>query len=312
MDASSLDFAYKYPFSKEAKEIVGSYEAKSVDPRYLELAARQIENATTAGIDYKEIGLKSVKVDYLMAYLYSRMLLSAIKRVDVIKEYAASEARRSGQALAVAGIDEIIKVAGYLGIRLNRSMDRDESRAMLIGFADYIAYAPRNPEFELVNQNLSGGVVLADKSRIAAVLEKAMAGQIAKGLPIKSSELPKQIIEYSRRVKLKKVEIKGIAAQGSRTEAWIEKLLSTPISDVRHRTVNLILAPYLVNTRKLDVEAAVKVIVDYIERCKLVDPDTKVNQRYIEYQCNYAKNKGMRPLSFEKAKELLGNAVEFN
>ncbi len=93
--------------------------------------------------------------------------------------------------------------------------------------------------------------------------------------------------------------------------SWIEKLLTTPIPDVRHRTVNLILAPYMMNVRKLDEDAAVKVISEYIDRCKLVNPSTNVNESYIRYQCRYSKTKGMRPLAASRAKELLAEMIEF-
>ena len=98
--------------------------------------------------------------------------------------------------------------------------------------------------------------------------------------------------------------------KGQKTFRWIERLLQTPIPDVRHRTVNLILAPYLVNVRNMSPEEAFKVINDYIERCKKVNPDTKIGEQYIRYQCNYAKKRGMRPLALQKAKELLGGLVE--
>ena len=76
--------------------------------------------------------------------------------------------------------------------------------------------------------------------------------------------------------------------------------------------MNLILAPYLVNTKGLDVEQASRRIIVYIERCKQIDPSTKINDRYIEYQCNYAKRKGLRPLSMERARELLGEHIDFD
>jgi hypothetical protein len=75
--------------------------------------------------------------------------------------------------------------------------------------------------------------------------------------------------------------------------------------------VNLILAPYLVNSKGLEVEQASRIIVDYIERCKQIDPSTKINERYIEYQCNYAKKRGLRPLSLDRARELLGDQIDF-
>ena len=141
------------------------------------------------------------------------------------------------------------------------------------------------------------------------ILEQAVRKEISKGLPIKITDLPKQVIEYSKGLKLKpaaKIEVKA----GKKSEEWIEKLLQTPIADVRHRTVNLILAPYLVNTKGYDVEQATKIINDYIERCKEIDPNTKITESYIRYQCNYAKRRGLKTLSLDRAKELLGSQVD--
>ena len=106
-------------------------------------------------------------------------------------------------------------------------------------------------------------------------------------------------------------EKRAIRAETAGSYAWIERLLTIPIPDVRHRTVNLILAPYLMNVRKLEEDDAVKAISDYIERCKLVNPNTNVNESYIRYQCRYSKTKGMRPLAASRAKELLAEMIEF-
>ena len=60
----------------------------------------------------------------------------------------------------------------------------------------------------------------------------------------------------------------------------------------------------------MDVEQAVEIIKKYIDECKQLNPNTDVSETYIRYQCNYAKNKGMRPLSLSKARELLGEYVD--
>jgi hypothetical protein len=44
------------------------------------------------------------------------------------------------------------------------------------------------------------------------------------------------------------------------TIPWIEKLLQTTIDDYRKNAVNLILAPYLINVRKLSYDAALNII----------------------------------------------------
>lgn len=311
--AGDLDFAYRYPFSSEAKEIV-SVHADRIDPKYLEMAGRHIDNATGIGIDYTEISMASVKTDYVMTYLYSRMLLSALKRADLIKLYATAEAKRCAGAMN-SNSDDMVKVAGELGIRLTGTFKTQKNELAIddqvISFIDYVKYAPSIPSLALVNQKLGGGTVILGKSNMVKVLEQAIIGEITKGLPIKSTELPKQVIDYSKGLKFRVVVETMAIPAGKRSEQWIEGLLNKPIADVRHRTVNLILAPYLTNTKGLSVEQASKIIHDYIEKCKQVDPNTKVNDSYIRYQCDYAKKRGLRPLSLDRAKELLGNQIDF-
>ncbi len=306
-----LDFAYKYPFSKEAKQIV-SNQASSISPKYIEMAGKNIDNATTKGIDYTDINIGSVKLDYIMTYLYSRMLLSAIKRPDLIKLYAIAEAKRSYGALLVSDNKDLITIASQLGIALTGTFDRKKDKEgieeLSMSFIDYVKYAPRLPSFELVNQRLSGGIVLLGRNTAVRLVEQAIIKEIVRGLPIKSTELPKQVTEYSKGLKFRTMTPTA-PKLGKKIEDWIEILLQTPIADVRHRTVNLILAPYLVNTKGLEVEEASRIISDYIERCRQIDPSTKINESYIRYQCTYAKKRGLKPLSFERAKELLGDQV---
>ncbi len=312
LNPGKLDFAYKYPFSNEAKEIVQG-QVNEIDIKYLDMGGRHIENAMSGDMDYKSISIASIKLDYIMTYLYSRMLLSALKRTDLIKLYSIAEAKRSYKALSSNG-DDMIDVALQLGIRLtntfSKSKDRNGIDELALGFMDYVKYAPRLPNFELVNQKLSGGVVVLNRNSIAKVLEQAIMNEIAKSLPIKSTDLPKQVIEYAKGLRFRTIVKQDTGGQGKKTSDWIEKLLQTPIADVRHRTVNLILAPYLVNAKGFEVEQASKIIIDYIERCKQIDPSTKINDNYIKYQCAYAKKRGLRPLSLERAKELLGSQVD--
>jgi hypothetical protein len=312
MNDNALDFAYRYPFSDEAKRIVEKQEDR-INIKYLDMAAKHIDNALAGNLTYKEIKMDSIRLDYVMAYLYSRLLLSAVKRRDIIKSYALAEARRSAEILPLSDDSDVKRIAAELGIEMNSSFDSVRSNRQnefAMSFVDYVNNTPKDKGFALVNQKLSNGVVLLNKTQLSRIIERAIEGEISKGLPIKSSDLPKQVIEYSKTLRFKTI---AKAEQSSKkgSEAWIEKLLQTPIADVRHRTVNLILAPYLVNTKGIDVEQAAKIIIEYIDRCRAIDPNTKINERYIEYQCDYAKKKGLRPLSLSRAKELLGEQINF-
>ena len=48
---------------------------------------------------------------------------------------------------------------------------------------------------------------------------------------------------------------------------WIEVLLKTPLDDYRKTIVNLVLAPYLINIRQLEYQAAFNIIKSWLEQC---------------------------------------------
>jgi hypothetical protein len=55
--------------------------------------------------------------------------------------------------------------------------------------------------------------------------------------------------------------------QNNDTIFWIEKLLITPISDFRKNATNLILAPYLVNIKKLSYQQSFDILTDWLKKC---------------------------------------------
>jgi Primase X len=68
------------------------------------------------------------------------------------------------------------------------------------------------------------------------------------------------------------------------TIPWIEKLLQTPIDDYRKNAVNLILAPYLINIKKLSYDHALNIINSWLIKCgKLRQPDQN-----FDYMVRYA------------------------
>lgn len=301
---SSLDIAYKYPFSQEAKAVVEG-AGSQVSYKYLVMAQHHIESALDKGIPISDTALSSTKTDYIMTYLYSRMLVSAAARRDIIANYAAAEAKRSSVFLSAAAPNELIGVGEELGLHITPGV-AGPVRQFTMGFSEFLRYSPQVKGITLVNQRLNHGIVLLNDHSIARLMQEAIRQQIASSLPIPKSELPPEVVDYSKTMRLN-VKEKIVAKRSpSASHNWIERLLVTPIADVRHRTVNLILAPYLTNVKGMGVEEATRRIMEYIEMCKGVDPSTRINEAYVRYQCNYAKRKGSKPLSLTRAKELLG------
>ena len=113
-----------------------------------------------------------------------------------------------------------------------------------------------------------------------------------------------------KEVKLKKrIEQKFGFKEGERHSlSWIETLLQTPVSDFRKNAIGLILAPYLINIRKMSYDEAFQMLKDWLDKCnelRRLDPNFSYK---IKYSLNAAIRKQQLPLKLttleSKNKEL--------
>jgi hypothetical protein len=83
---------------------------------------------------------------------------------------------------------------------------------------------------------------------------------------------------------------------------WIEVLLNMPIEDYRKEAIRRILAPYLINIRKLTYDDAFNVIKNWLDSCDNVNPlNFNANVR-IKYSLRAATHVGYRPVGFNDLK----------
>lgn len=305
MEVDELDFAYRYPFSDEAKSIIGGMLLQKVDRVHLVQAKEHVNTLLNSkGNTLTYIESNYLKKDYLLTYLYSRMLVSASSDPWILDRFSGSEAKRSTDSLRFETSQSRIN---HLGTELGLKLGVDDG----VFYMDFISYTKNRPnvkEFYLVNQKLKNGKVFLEKNELASVMENVIKSKIKGGLPISRKDLPLEVIAFCKENPFT-VRVQKTRVEAGKNRGWIERLLEYPILDGRHRVVNLILAPYFVNVRKLEVEEAVKRISEYIERCKKANPDTRITEQYIRYQCNYAKRKGLRVLSLKRARELIGEEL---
>ena len=304
IDSAKLDFAYKYPVSKEAREVISQLDS-GLDEKYIRLGAMRVEDDINSDdISFTKTSMSELKKSSIISYVYSRMVISAINSRYALDRYVKAEARRIGDALLDDTSENMLRIASQLHVPMEES-----NSEFVIGFEKYLVFSPRTPVFSLVHQKLDKGKVYISRELAARISETSATASIAQNLPIKPSEIPKKVIDYSKTVKLPKQKI-SISKANAPSYSWIDRLISTPIPDIRHRAVNLILAPYFVNVKGLSEAEAAKAINDYIERCRQINPETRINSSYIMYQCRYAKSKGLKPLSYTKAKELLKGIID--
>jgi hypothetical protein len=81
---------------------------------------------------------------------------------------------------------------------------------------------------------------------------------------------------------------------------WIEKLIQTPIEDHRKFAVWRILAPYLINIKKLSYNEAFSIIKDWLNKCGTLRMLDFIPDYLIKYNLNNAKRIGYLPISIDK------------
>jgi hypothetical protein len=131
-DKEMLDFAYRYPFSKEAKEVISLRNMSTIEQKYMELAKLHIEEAVSKGIEFRDIGLDYSKTDYVVVYLYSRMLVGATGDPALMEKYADAEARRSAKVIKTERRERIARILEEIGI--SGKFDRDGNLEVPVSF----------------------------------------------------------------------------------------------------------------------------------------------------------------------------------
>src|SRR5919198_5166621 len=88
----------------------------------------------------------------------------------------------------------------------------------------------------------------------------------------------------------------------SNTIPWIEKLLETPIDDYRKNAVSLILAPYLINIKKLSYDDAFNIINTWLSKCgELRQLDHNFNY-IVKHAIKRSIKSRYKPLKFDTLK----------
>ena len=112
---SNLDFAVRYPFTNEAKELLKASSIK-ISEQLAELAIERILSALNNVAKKTTAIHESEKLEEVASYAAARMLLGYLKSSYIINKFSISEAKRASYYLSNASKEEFEKVAEYLGV----------------------------------------------------------------------------------------------------------------------------------------------------------------------------------------------------
>lgn len=94
------------------------------------------------------------------------------------------------------------------------------------------------------------------------------------------------------------------SVNGKNHYSWIEMLLDIPMPDARHRIIGYLLAPYLINVRHLDVNTAIRIIEDWVERSEQVyEPAWGNVKAFVRRECQKAYETGKMPKDLNRIRK---------
>jgi hypothetical protein len=213
------------------------------------------------------------------------------KEAERAKEFFVNEEPRAKVAI----------VAECFGVAIQSEVEDNGRPSFSAPFEGYLMLVSkyeltRNPKWKLARQVLDLGVVRISDNMLNDLFGDCALGAIAEGVRnLRRAPFPKQLLGVKSDV------IQYVPSPKPRTNKgylYVEHLLAHPVSDGRHRLTWLVLAPYLVNVKKLDDEQAIEKIRAFVAAAG----ETSTMRRFIEYNVRRARRNGLLPPTFSTLK----------
>jgi hypothetical protein len=154
----------------------------------------------------------------------------------------------------------------------------------------------KDPKWKLARRELDKGTVRLSDNLLTDLFGGCAQAAIADGVRnLRRVDLPRQLGDVKAEVIKYAPSPKPKTNKGYR---YVDDLLAHPVADGRHRLTWLVLAPYLVNVKKLEDETAIEKIRAFVAAAG----ETSAMRRFIEYNVRRARRNGLLPPTFSKLK----------
>lgn len=192
-------------------------------------------------------------------------------------------------------------MAECFGASVTKTGVRDGRPSYSMRFEDYLGLVSkyelvRNPKWKLARQALDRGTVGISDNLLNDLFGDCAVAAIAEGVRnLRRAQLPRPLAG------VKNVVIQYVPSPRPKTNKgylYVESLLAHPVADGRHRLTWLVLAPYLVNVKKLDDEVAIEKIRAFVAAAG----ETSAMRRFVEYNVRRARRNGLLPPTFSTLK----------
>lgn len=288
----------RYPFTPKSKNFFESIPVeesltsgevvKQTESRLLSaLGRRRYEPHLSELIEFSSF-FAAALVASQDGYLVARFAKSEAERA---KGFFLSEAPRTKTEVMAECFAAPVEVVGGTGRGSQYSMSF-ESYLSLVTKYELI----RQPKWKLVRQPLQGGTVFLSDNLLNDLFGDSAQQAIAEGAKnLRRAVFPKRLAEVRNAVMRYVPVQRGEQRKGY---SYVDGLLEHPVSDGRHRLVWLVLAPYLVNIKKMEEAEAIERIRAFVS----VAGETADMKRFVEYNVKRARRNGLLPPTFSTLK----------
>jgi hypothetical protein len=292
------DLELRYPFAPRSRKF---FEAISVEEG---LASREVMSQTESRL-LSALGRARYEPNMSQVTEFSSFFAAALVASQdpvLASRFSKREAERAKEFfLREHAGGKVLAMSECFGGGINLVSGSEDPAEYAMPFEGYLALASKyelgkSPKWKLARQELDKGVVHMTDNKLNDLFGDCAQFAIAEGVRnLRKAPFPKQLQSVKLEV------MRYVPAQRPRTGKgyeYVEDLLKHPVSDGRHRLVWLVLAPYLVNVKKLEEDDA----IDRIRAFVAVAGETSALRRFVEYNVKRSRRNGLLPPTFSTLK----------
>jgi hypothetical protein len=292
------DLELRYPFAPRSREFFDSVtvEERLASGDVVDQAERRLMSALGRA-RYEPSMVKDVEFSSFFA-----AALVASQDPVLTSRFSKKEAERARGYFAAEGPKaKAVALSECFGATVSWEVADGRAR-FAIPFETYLMLVARYelgrlPKWKLARQGLERGIVRMTDNMANDFFGDCAQAAIGVGVRnLRRGPLPKQLQGVKTRVLQYVPTPRPRAGKGYE---YVEELLKHPVSDGRHRMVWLVLAPYLVNVKKVDDEEAIDKIREFVS----VAGETRDLKRFVEYNVRRARRNGLLPPTYSTLRQ---------
>ena len=285
---NDLDFAVKFPFTEQAKDIIKELGVE-LNEMTVSKAVERIKSCL-GGNGKKSIALhESEKIQEIASYAAARILLGYMQNRYLTNKFAVAESKIMASLLdkqeEITGLEEFFKIKKI-----------EEENKIYLSLPSFLKFAPKSIEYKIINRQLKKGKVLINHREEIRIIEEAIRKYLEKIPRVTNPSQSIKNAETELKELLPKIEPQKMSLQPGDNPPCIEKIMERL---VKHENLShqerFFLGTYLVN-RGMKLEKIVSLyenLPDFDERITTYQIEHIIKRGYVAPSCSKILSYGL-------------------